>query len=69
MLFVGSPADKAGLYIDDEIIAINDDKIETKTFEQVRKILKERNLRGKIKITVRTYEGKLNLTNRNLSET
>ncbi len=27
------------------------------TFDQVRKILKERNLRGSIKLVVRTYEG------------
>jgi predicted metalloprotease with PDZ domain len=56
----GSPADKAGLCIDDEIISINDEKIENLTFDQVRKILKERNLRGSIKLVVRTFEGKLN---------
>jgi hypothetical protein len=28
------------------------------TFDQVRKILKERNLRGSIKMIVKTYEGK-----------
>ena len=57
--FAGSPADKAGLYIDDEVIAMQDESIEKMTFEQVRKILKERNLRGTIKVTVRTYEGKI----------
>lgn len=52
----GSPADKAGLYVDDEIISMNDDNIEKLTFDQVRKILKERNLRGTIKLIVKTYE-------------
>ncbi|CAF0995484.1 unnamed protein product [Adineta ricciae] len=52
----GSPADKAGLCIDDEILSINDENIENLTFDQVRKILKERNIRGSIKLIVRTYE-------------
>lgn len=56
--FSGSPADKAGLCVDDEVIAMNDENIEHMTFEQVRKILKERNLRGSIKMKVKTYEGK-----------
>jgi C-terminal processing protease CtpA/Prc len=54
----GSPADKAGLCVDDEIISMNDENIEHMTFDQVRKILKERNLRGSIKLIVKTYEGK-----------
>mgnify|MGYP002388375683 FL=1 len=54
--YSGSPADKAGLYIDDEVIAMNDDNIEKMAFDQVRKILNERNLRGTIKLTVKTYE-------------
>ena len=37
---------------------MHDENVEKMTFEQVRKILKERNLRGTIKLTVRTYEGK-----------
>lgn len=57
-IFSGSPADKAGLCIDDEVIAMNGENIERMTFDQVRKILKERNLRGSIKLLVRTYEGK-----------
>ncbi|CAF4783778.1 unnamed protein product [Rotaria sp. Silwood1] len=52
----GSPADKAGLCIDDEIISMNDENIENMTFDQVRKILKERNLRGSIKMIIRTFE-------------
>ncbi|CAF3462205.1 unnamed protein product [Rotaria socialis] len=52
----GSPADKAGLYIDDEIVSMNDENIESMSFDQVRKILKERNLRGSIKLVVRTFE-------------
>lgn len=36
---------------------MNDENIENITFDQVRKILKERNLRGSIKLIVRTYEG------------
>ncbi|CAM4810609.1 unnamed protein product [Rotaria magnacalcarata] len=52
----GSPADKAGLYIDDEIVSMNDENIENMSFDQVRKILKERNLRGSIKLIVRTLE-------------
>ncbi|UJR15435.1 hypothetical protein I4U23_002378 [Adineta vaga] len=52
----GSPADKAGLCIDDEILSINDENVENITYDQVRKILKERNIRGSIKMTVRTYE-------------
>jgi C-terminal processing protease CtpA/Prc len=55
----GSPADKAGLCVDDEVISMNDENIENMTFDQVRKILKERNLRGSIKMIVKTYEGKL----------
>ena len=54
----GSPADKAGLCVDDEVIAMNDENIEHMTFEQVRKILKDRNLRGSIKMLVKTFEGK-----------
>lgn len=54
---LGSPADKAGLCIDDEVISMNDENIENMSFDQVRKILKERNLRGSIKMVVRTYEG------------
>jgi hypothetical protein len=46
--------------VDDEIISMNDEIIEHMTFDQVRKILKERNLRGSIKLIVKTYEGKLN---------
>jgi C-terminal processing protease CtpA/Prc len=56
--YLGSPADKAGLCIDDEIISMNDEYIEHMTFDQVRKILKERNLRGSIKLIVKTYDGK-----------
>ncbi len=56
---LGSPADKAGLNVDDEVISMNDENIENMTFDQVRRILKERNLRGTIKLVVRTYEGKL----------
>ncbi|CAF3086261.1 unnamed protein product [Rotaria sp. Silwood2] len=52
----GSPADKSGLCVDDEIISMNDENIENMTFDQVRKILKERNLRGSIKMVVRTFE-------------
>ncbi|CAF3822953.1 unnamed protein product [Rotaria magnacalcarata] len=52
----GSPADKAGLCIDDEIVSMNDENIQNMTFDQVRKILKERNLRGSIKLIVKTYE-------------
>ncbi|CAF1147905.1 unnamed protein product [Adineta steineri] len=52
----GSPADKAGLCIDDEVISMNNENIENLTFDQVRKILKERNLRGSIKMIVKTYE-------------
>ncbi|CAF4959508.1 unnamed protein product, partial [Rotaria socialis] len=48
----------AGLYIDDEIVSMNDENIESMSFDQVRKILKERNLRGSIKLVVRTFEGK-----------
>lgn len=55
----GSPADKAGLCVDDEVISMNDEKIEHMTFEQVRKILKDRNLRGSIKMLVKTYEGRI----------
>ncbi|CAF4866433.1 unnamed protein product, partial [Rotaria magnacalcarata] len=33
----GSPADKAGLYIDDEIVSMNDENIENMSFDQVRK--------------------------------
>ncbi|CAF1487096.1 unnamed protein product [Adineta steineri] len=51
-----SPADKAGLCIDDEVISMNNENIENLTFDQVRKILKERNLRGSIKMIVKTYE-------------
>lgn len=54
---LGSPADKAGLCVDDEVLAMNDENIEQMTFDQVRRILKERNLRGSIKLLVRTYEG------------
>ena len=36
---------------------MNDENIEQMTFDQVRRILKERNLRGSIKLLVRTYEG------------
>lgn len=54
----GSPADKAGLCVDDEVISMNDENIEHMTFEQVRKILKERNLRGSIKMLVKTFEGR-----------
>ncbi|CAF2999656.1 unnamed protein product [Rotaria sp. Silwood2] len=52
----GSPADKAGLCIDDEVISMNDENIQHMTFDQVRKILKDRNLRGSIKMVVKTYE-------------
>ncbi|CAF3575548.1 unnamed protein product [Rotaria sp. Silwood1] len=52
----GSPADKAGLCIDDEVISMNDENIQNMTFDQVRKILKDRNLRGSIKMVVKTYE-------------
>jgi hypothetical protein len=41
---------------------MNDENIENMTFDQVRKILKERNLRGSIKLVVRTYEGKYPLS-------
>ena len=57
----GSPADKAGLCIDDEVLSMNNDNIENMTFDQVRKMLKERNLRGSINLIVRTYEGKIDL--------
>ena len=57
-MFLGSPADKAGLYVDDEVISMNDEHIEHMSFDQVRKILKERNLRGSIKLVVKTYEGR-----------
>jgi hypothetical protein len=40
---------------------MNDENIENMTFDQVRKILKERNLRGSIRMLVRTYEGKIKL--------
>jgi hypothetical protein len=36
---------------------MNDENIGHMTFDQVRKILKERNLRGSIKLIVKTYEG------------
>lgn len=36
---------------------MNDENIQNMTFDQVRKILKERNLRGSIKLVVKTYEG------------
>jgi len=39
---------------------MNGEIIEHMTFDQVRKILKERNLRGSIKLLVKTYEGKSN---------
>ncbi|CAF1342463.1 unnamed protein product [Rotaria sordida] len=52
----GSPADKAGLCVDDEVVSMNNENIENMTFDQVRKILKERNLRGNIKMVVRTFE-------------
>ena len=55
--YSGSPAEKAGLCVDDEVLAMNDETIENITFEQVRKLLKERNLRGTIKLTVKTYDG------------
>lgn len=58
----GSIADKAGLCVDDEVISMNDENIENMTFDQVRKILKERNLRGNIKMLIRTYEGKIDLS-------
>jgi hypothetical protein len=49
---------------------MNDENIEHMTFDQVRKILKDRNLRGSIKMIVKTYEGKssflLNLSTLNL---
>ena len=38
---------------------MNDENIEHMTFDQVRKILKDRNLRGSIKLLVRSYEGNL----------
>jgi PDZ domain len=56
-LSLGSLADKAGLFVDDEVLAMNGENIEDMNFDQVRKILKERNLRGSIKLLVRTYEG------------
>jgi hypothetical protein len=37
---------------------MNDENVEHMTFDQVRKILKDRNLRGSIKMIVKTYEGK-----------
>jgi hypothetical protein len=40
---------------------MNDENIENMTFDQVRKILKERNLRGSIKMIVRTYEGNIKI--------
>jgi hypothetical protein len=40
---------------------MNDENIENMTFDQVRKILKERNLRGSIRMLVRTYEGRIKL--------
>ena len=40
---------------------MNDINIERMPFDQVRKILKGRNLRGGIKMVVRTYEGKIGL--------
>ena len=52
----GSPAEKAGLCVDDEVLAMNDETLENMTFEHVRKLLKERNLRGTIKLTVKTYD-------------
>ncbi|CAF1016564.1 unnamed protein product [Adineta ricciae] len=52
----GSPADKAGLCVDDEIISMHDENVEQMTFDQVRKLLKERNLRGSIRLVVRTFE-------------
>jgi len=52
----GSPAEKAGLCIDDEVLVMNGENLEQMTFDQVRKLLKERNLRGSIKMLVRTYE-------------
>ncbi|UJR31320.1 hypothetical protein I4U23_018818 [Adineta vaga] len=52
----GSPADKAGLCVEDEIISMHGENIEYMTFDQVRKILKERNLRGSIRLVVRTFE-------------
>ena len=55
--YSGSVADKAGLGVDDEVVSMNDENIENMNFDQVRKILKERNLRGSIKLIVRTYEG------------
>lgn len=58
---LGSPADKAGLCVDDEVVSVNDENIENMPFDHVRKILKERNLRGTIKLIVRTYEGKVKL--------
>lgn len=54
---LGSPAEKAGLCIDDEVLTMNGENLEQMTFDQVRKLLKERNLRGSIKMLVRTYEG------------
>jgi len=39
---------------------MNDENVEHMTFDQVRKILKDRNLRGSIKMIVKTYEGKKN---------
>lgn len=59
----GSVADKAGLCVDDEVVSMNDENIENMTFDQVRKILKERNLRGSIKMLIRTYEGKIIISN------
>lgn len=59
--YSGSVADKAGLGVDDEVVSMNDENIENMTFDQVRKILKERNLRGSIKLVVRTYEGTIAL--------
>lgn len=60
--FLGSPADKAGLCVDDEIISMHDENVEQMTFDQVRKLLKERNLRGSIRLVVRTFEGTYQLT-------
>ncbi|CAF0837518.1 unnamed protein product [Didymodactylos carnosus] len=52
----GSPADKCGLNIDDEVLYMNDENVEQMTFDQVRKLLKDRILKGTIKLVVRTYE-------------
>lgn len=40
---------------------MNDENIEYMTFDQVRRILKDRNLRGSIRMVVKTYEGKIQL--------